>query len=174
MSIEFIAEEYFDFEAKKFYLNDEPIVLHCHFYSTLLTQLAKDTIKFNGPEIMACASEEIFFSIFDKYFKKHNIMPTEDRISIIEQYYSYVGLGLMKIDIDNYTVELIHSHLDEAWLKKWPTPEMPLNFITQGIIAAAFSAVTNTNIGIFNVQEIQSIACGAETSKFIIKEKSEK
>ena len=168
MSIEFQEQLNFDFNKKRFYLNDEAIVLHCHHYTTLLTQLANDAAKFNGPKIMFLAAEETFYPILKKYFEDNNINSEEDKISIVEQYYSYIGFGLMKIDFANKSVELIHSHIDEAWLKKWTTFEKPVNYITQGFISAAFSAITGNNPGIFNVEEIQSIVCGAETSKFII------
>lgn len=174
MSVNFKAEKRFDFNKKRFYLNNEPIVLHCHHYTTLLTQLANDASKFNGPKIMFSTAEETFYPILTKYFKENNIILYEDRASIVEQYYAYIGLGLLKIDVNKFSAELIHSHLDEAWLKKWSVSDKPVNYITQGFLAAAFSVITDNNFGIFNVQEIQSIACGNETSKFIIEVKQEK
>lgn len=168
MNIKLKVDKKFDFSRKRLYLNNEPIVLQCHHYTTLLTQLANDAAKFNGPKIMFSTSEETFYPILSKYFKENNVISYEDRASIVEQYYSYIGLGLMKLDIKEFTTELLHSHLDEAWLKKWSVSEKPVNYITQGFIAAAFSAITDNNPETFNVQEIQSIACGAETSKFII------
>lgn len=171
MNIKLKADKTFDFSRKRLYLNNEPIVLQCHHYTTLLTQLANDAAKFNGPQIMFSTSEETFYPILYKYFKENNLISYEDRVSIVEQYYSYIGLGLMKIDIKEFTTELLHSHLDEAWLKKWSVSEKPVNYITQGFIAAAFSAITDNNPKTFNIQEIQSIACGAETSKFIIVKK---
>lgn len=174
MSVKFKAEKIFDFKTKRFYLNNEPTVLHCHHYTTLLTQLANDAAKFNGPQIMFSTAEETFYSILAKYFKENNVVSFDDKASIVEQYYAYIGLGLMKININESSVELIHSHLDEAWLKKWSVSEKPVNYITQGFIAAAFSAITDNTPETFNVQEIQSIACGTETSKFIIEKKQEK
>lgn len=174
MSVKFKVEKNFDFKAKKFYLNNEPTVLHCHHYTTLLTQLANDAVKFNGPQIMFSTAEETFYPILAKYFKENNVVSYEDRARIVEQYYAYIGLGLMKINLKEHSAELIHSHLDEAWLKKWSVTDKPVNYITQGFLAAAFSAITDNNFEIFNVQEIQSIACGNETSKFIIEKKQEK
>lgn len=174
MSVKFKAEKNFDFKAKRFYLNTEPTVLHCHHYTTLLTQLANDAAKFNGPQIMFSTTEETFYPILYKYIKENNVVSYEDRASIVEQYYAYIGLGLMKINLKEHSVELIHSHLDEAWIKKWSITDKPVNYITQGFLSAAFSAITNNNLGMFDVKEIQSIACGAETSKFIIEKKQEK
>lgn len=174
MSIKLKVGKKFDFSKKRLYINDVPIVLQCHHYTTLLTQLANDAAKFNGPQIMFSAAKETFYTVLTKYFKENNITSYEDRASIVEQYYAYIGLGLMKINIKEFTVELLHSHLDEAWLKKWSVTDNPVNYITQGFLAAAFSAVTDNNQETFNVKEIQSIACGAETSKFIIERKQEK
>lgn len=168
MNIKFTAEQSFDVNVKRFYLNEEPTVLHCHFYTTLLTQLANDAAKFNGPKIMVSSTEETFYPVLIQYFKKHNITSQEDKARIIEQYYAYIGLGLMRIDIDKFSVELFHSHLDEAWLKNWTISDKPVNYITQGFIAVAFSAIIDSGIGAFKVQEIQSIACGSKTSKFIV------
>ena len=174
MSIKFKAEKKFNFKEKRFYLNNDPTVLHCHHYTTLLTQLANDATKFNGPNIMRSTSEEIFYPILAEYFKKYNVTSVEDRASISEQYYSYIGLGLMKICVDDYSAELIHSHLDEAWLKNWSISDRPVNYITQGFLSAAFSAITDSRIGTFEGEETQSIACGAETSKFTIDKTGEK
>lgn len=171
MSVKFKAEKNFDFKAKRFYLNTEPTVLHCHHYTTLLTQLANDAVKFNGPQVMFSTAEEIFYPILYKYFQENNVVSPKDRAIITEEYYAYIGLGLLKIDINESSAELIHSHLDEAWLKKWSVTDKPVNYITQGFLAAAFSAITDNNVGMFDVKEIQSIACGAETSKFIIEKK---
>lgn len=174
MNIKLKADKVFDFSRRRLYLNNEPIVLQCHHYTTLLTQLANDAAKFNGPQIMFSTAEETFYPILIRYFKENNVVSYENRASIVEQYYSYVGLGLMKINLEEHSAELIHSHLDEAWLKKWSVADKPVNYITQGFLAAAFSAITDDNLKAFNVQEIQSIACGAETSKFIIEKKQEK
>lgn len=174
MSIKFNAEKRFDVTKKRFYLNNEPVVFHCHHYTTLLTQLANDTAKFDGPEIMFSAAEETFYPIFNKYFENDNIKSKENRVSIIEQYFSYVGLGLLKIDLIEQSAELFHSHLDEAWIKKWSNADKPVNYITQGFLSAAFSSINDISIKSFNVKEIQSIVCGAETSKFIIEKKQEK
>lgn len=174
MSIKFIAKKDFDDNRKRFYLNNVPTVLQCHHYTTLLTQLANDAAKFRGPEIMFSAMEKTFYPILTSYFQAHNITSHEDRKSIVEQYYACMGLGLMEININEFSVELIHSHLDEAWIKKWSVWDKPVNYITQGFLAAAFSAITENNLGAFDVREIQSIVCGAETSKFIIEKKQEK
>lgn len=171
MSLKFKAEKNFDFKTKRFYLNNEPTVMHCHHYTTLLTQLANDAAKFNGPQIMFSTAEETFYPILYKYFNENNVVSYEDRASVVEQYYAYIGFGLMEINLKEHSTELIHSHLDEAWLKKWSITDKPVNYITQGFLAAAFSVLTDNNLGIFDVKEIQSIACGAETSKFIIEKK---
>lgn len=168
MSIKFNAKEYFDFDKKRFYLNDEPVVFHCHHYTTLLTQLANDAEKFGGPQLMFSAAEETFYPILKKYYQENNINVLDERIDIAVQYYSYIGLGQMKVDFKESKVELLHSHLDEAWLKKWSTTDKPVNYITQGFISAMFSAITDIELGAFRVKEVQSIACGAETSKFTV------
>lgn len=174
MTIKFEGNKVFDFDQKRFYLNEQATVLHCHHYTTLLTQLADDAKKFDGPKIMFAAAEESFYPILIEYFKKHNISEPESRTSIVEQYYSYIGLGLMKLDVENNSAELFHSHIDEAWQQKWTSSDKPINYLTQGFLAAAFCAITDNNTGMFNVTEVQSIACGGKTSKFIIGKSQEK
>jgi predicted hydrocarbon binding protein len=176
MNIKFKAEKQFDFEKKRFYLNKESTVLHCHHYTTLLTQLADDSRNFDGPEILYSTAEESFYPILTKYFQEHNITSHQDRVSIVQQYFSYIGLGLIKINFqDNKsTVEMPYSHLDEAWIKKWKSSDKPVNYLSQGFLAAAFSAITDNKPETFKVQEIQSIACGADISKFTVKKIEEK
>jgi len=167
MNPEFKPEKIFDLNRKRYFLNGEPDVFHCHHYTTLLTQLAEDAKAFYGPEILFSAAEEAFYIALEKYFQSHHITSEQDRKEISEQYFSYIGLGLIEIDIHG-KVEIKHSHLDEGWIKKWGLWDKPVNYISQGFIAAAFSAITGNKPGTFKIQEIRSIVCGAQTSKFTV------
>ena len=168
MSVTFKAEQTFDSQKARQYINNEVIVYHCHHYATLLSQLADDAKLINGPKLLAEASEEIFYDILARYFKENKIETLEDRISIVEQYGTFVGLGQLKLNLSQNSAEVFFSHVDEGWIKKWSKRDDPVNFIGQGYLAAAFSAINNADIGKFSVEEIQSIVSGSETSKFKI------
>jgi predicted hydrocarbon binding protein len=170
-TIEYKPEERFDAVRLRHYLNNDYTVMHCHHYLDLFAQLADDAKLFNGDKIMADTAEETFYGIFANYFTSHDIEFKQDRITIIEQYFSFVGLGLLKIVVnedDTGSAEMSHSHVDEGWVKKWTFKESPINFLGWGLLAAAFSAINNNPTGTYKVTEINSIVSGNEMSKFII------
>lgn len=150
------------------YLNDELSVFHCHHYATLYTQLADDAKLFDGARHLRDSSSEAMLPPLKKYCAKNAITSIEDKISIAEQYYSYVGLGKLKIDMNARSVTMTNSHVDEGWIKKWGKRNEPVNFIGQGFIAAAFALISGDDPASYKVNETQSIVSGAATSEFIV------
>ena len=168
--IEFEAKQEFDSKRMRHYINNELSVLHCHHYATLFSQLANDAKSLQGAKLLSEASEETFYAIFKDYFKNKNVNGTDARIKIIEQHCTFVGLGELKLQTDgkNWTAEMVHSHVDEGWIKKWSKSSEPVNFMGQGYIAAAVEAITDSRLGSWKVNETQSIVSGASSSKFNI------
>lgn len=170
-TIEYKAEERFDSVRLRHYLNDEYTVFHCHHYLDLFLQLADDAALFNGDKIMANVAEETFYDIFQNYFSKHNVISKYDKTVLVEQYFAFIGLGTLKINLNedgNGEAEMMHSHVDEGWVKKWTTKETPINFLGWGFLAAAFSVINDVAIFSYKVSETQSIVCGSDSSKFTI------
>lgn len=161
----------FDAKNKRYYVNGLQTVIHCHHYSTLLTQLAFDAKKFGGIEALLDSSEKIFYKVFQEYFKENKIQTLEDKVSVIEQYFSFLGLGKIKFFIKEQKAEITKSHIDEGWLIKWGLNDQPVNIIGQGFIAAAFSAATESSIDTVFVTEVESIVCGSKSSIFMIQKK---
>jgi predicted hydrocarbon binding protein len=63
-------------------------------------------------------------------------------------------------------VILTKSHVDAGWLKKWGKYDAPVNYIAAGYIAGMFSAACDMPVKTYNVTESESIAMGAELSRF--------
>ncbi len=144
-------------------------VLHCHHYASLYTQLADDVSMLDGKKLLAECAEDAFAGLLKSYFAENGICTVEDRIAIAEQYYASAGLGKLKVlfaGSDSGRVELIHSHIDEGWIKKWGKRDKPVNFITSGYIAALFCAVFDLPARSVNVSEVKSIVCGDAQSQF--------
>lgn len=161
-----ILDKKFDTQRKRHYLNGNLVVLHCHHYSALYTQLALDAEE---TELLQHVSEEAFFSIMKKYFEENEISDTNERIELGAQYYSAIGLGKMNVKFlgdESGEVELTNSHLDSGWLKKWGEFDKPVNFISAGYISGLFSAVQDKPVGTFDTIEIQSIVKGDPVSLF--------
>lgn len=153
------------------YLNGDLSVMHCHHYSTLYTQLAEDADFFNGKKILFDVSEETFYRVLLKYFEKNGISELEDMITIAEQYWAFVGMGKLKITscgISCGSAELLESHIDNGWLKKWGKHKTPINHITRGFLAALWSILNGATTGIFDVIEVKSIVMGDSKSEFKI------
>ncbi len=163
-----------DSSSRRSFMDDEHFVLHCHHYSSLFTQLAIDAKSLNGIELFVNASEETFYSVFKDYMERNNVQDREMRIKIVEDYFRYVGLGLLTLTIDDNgsaTAVMKYSHLDEAWLSKWEKNDEPINFVGWGLLQAGMSAITNSGIGTYQVDEAESLVSGERASVFNIKRK---
>lgn len=161
-----VLEHVFDSHTKKHTLNGHVSVLHCHHYTALYAQLAVDAKE---TELLAASAEETFYDVLVEYFAKHDLTSIEERIDIACQYFAAVGLGKMQVHYlgdDSGEVELLVSHVDSGWIKKWGQYDQSVNYIGAGYIMAMFAAVLGEPRSTFTAQEIQSIVMGAQTSKF--------
>lgn len=168
---ELLLDHRFDNVKKRHCINGDCVVLHCHHFTALYTQLADDAKDFGGERLLKETSEEVFYKVLVSYYKDNNIKSVEDKISIAEQYYAAVGLGKLIIaGLGDFAgnARLVNSHIDEGWIKKWGKNDKPINFITQGYLASVFSAINNKPIRFYKVQECESIVCGAKESIFKI------
>lgn len=161
-----ILDKKFDSKSCRHFLNDQLTVMHCHHYSTLYTQLAIDSEE---TELLKSVAEESFYKALTDYLSKHDICDLESRIDIACQYYAAVGLGKMRVvylGTESGKVELLASHLDKGWMKKWGKSDQPVNYIGTGYISGMFAAILDCPLGTYKTREMQSIAMGAETSIF--------
>ncbi len=166
---EILLDHRFDPKTCRHSLNDKVHVLHCHHYATLYSRLADDCGMLDGKQLLAEVAEDTFFDFFTNYFEKNGIDALADKISIAEQYYAATGLGQMNVlcaGPESGEVELLHSHVDEGWIKKWGQRDKPVNFMTCGFIAGMFSAVFGKATRSYYVSETESIVAGSEHSKF--------
>jgi hypothetical protein len=169
--LNFQIDHKFDRRTNRHYVNGELSVLHCHHYSTLYTQLAMDA---HETELLTRVAEDTFYEVLSDYFTKNQISDLQERVEIACQYFSAVGLGKMKVlalGDDSGEVRLLHSHIDEGWIKKWGHYDKPVNYIVGGYISALFSSVLNAPRHAFNTLETESIVMGAERSTFKVTRK---
>jgi hypothetical protein len=173
MDMECKFEQIFDNTRNLQYVNGEVAVMHCHHYSAIFTRLALNTVDFGGPENLFEAMEETSYLTLLRYFTVENIVSSEEKITIAEQYFSLSGLGKVSFDITGQggTASMSYSHMDEGWIKKWGNSRKPVNLIGQGYIAGAMSVIFDNPIGTYAVKETQSIVSGNKTSEFIIKKR---
>ncbi|MBF0432508.1 MAG: hypothetical protein HQK83_14585 [Fibrobacteria bacterium] len=162
-------EYHFDSEKKRHYMNGFCTVLHCHHYATLFTQLADVAVHFDGERLFKESAEDTFYEVLNDYFSKKSIVTLTDKISIAEQYWKTVGMGMIhftgvgKVVV---TAEMDYSHLDEGWLKKWGSREKPVNFITAGFVAAVAALANDKPPRTFGVRETKGLVCGDDVSAF--------
>ena len=161
-----MLDKTFDQKSKRHYLNGRLVVLHCHHYSSLYSQLAIDA---GETALLESVSRETFYTLIKDYLEDHNINVLTERIDIAVQYYAAVGLGKMNINYlgnDSGEVELVNSHVDTGWIKKWGNYDKPVNYITAGYITGMFAAILNKPLNTFNALEVQSIVKGDAKSLF--------
>jgi len=160
-------DHFFDAQTKRHQINGVQTVLHCHHFTSLYTQLAIDS---NETDLIRDCARDSFRTMLDKYFADNpDIESIQDKIEIACQYYALIGLGKMKVNFlgdESGEVELLSSHTDAGWMKKWDKYDRPINYITAGYIEALFGAILGVEGGAFEAIERQSIVMGAETSLF--------
>jgi hypothetical protein len=164
----FIMDHKFDPGSDRHYLNGIVSVLHCHHYTTLYTQLAIDAKE---TDLLESVSEETFYSVLKNYYKDHGVSDIKEKIDLACQYFATVGMGRMEVIFaGNFSgkVNLLKSHVDEGWIKKWGTCHKPVNYIAAGFISALFNLLFDTPIGTYKAREQESIAMGAEKSVFCV------
>ncbi len=166
---ELVLDAHYDAKRSRHYLNGHLSVLHCHHYLTLYTQLAEDVEFVDGRKLLADVAEDSFYRVLKDYFANHNLTELHKRVAIAEQYFGAMGLGQMKVKFvghESGEVELLHSHLDEGWVKKWGETDKPINHVGRGYIAAMFALLNEMPRGSYVVNEVQSLAQGADVSIF--------
>ena len=111
----------FDENTYRHAINGHQFVLHCHHYMGLTTKLAEDFADIGGVRVLRETAEDSLRPIFDSYFREHGVSSPDDRLKIGAEYYAFMGLGAMTVSgtADGGEATLLHSHIDEGWLKKW-------------------------------------------------------
>ncbi len=162
-------ERAFDPRRSRHFVEGLTSVLHCHHYATLYTQLADDCTLLDARALLARVAAESFFEILVRIQRRNGLERPAERLAAAEQYYAFAGLGRLKVTAagpDAGEAELERSHIDEGWIRKWGRRDKPVNFITQGFLAATFAAAFDGRPAQYAVQEIASIVSGAARSRF--------
>lgn len=168
---ELIVDRRFDPKRYRHSVNGATHVLHCHHYTTLYTQLAEDCGMLDGKKLLREVTEDSILEVLRNYYREHEIESIADRITIAEQYFAFTGLGKMKVTCagpESGEVALLHSHLDEGWIKKFGRREEPVNHIGSGYVTALFSAVFDRPARSYSAIETESIVSGASRSTFVV------
>lgn len=152
------------------YVNDDPSVMHCHHYATLLTKLAMDFSQLGGTEMLRDSMEEAYYIVLKKALIIREISNKQEMKILMEEHFRLAGLGKLVLSVlgTDGTAKMIHSHMDEGWIKKWGKHETPINFIGQGFLAAAFALLFDKKLRSFTVTEKESIVSGSSYSFFEI------
>lgn len=162
----------FDDKTYRHYMNGFASVMHCHHYLCLTSKMALDFGDLNAAQILNEVTEDTMRPLFDEYINTNGIAETKDKLLVGMEYYSAMGLGKMKASIDSNggEIQLMRSHVDQGWLKKWGKHPEHVNFFTCGYIAAMFAAATNKPARSFVVTETESIVSGSSVSKFQVQQ----
>ena len=168
---ELVLNKAFDTASCRHKIADDTVVLHCHHFSSLYTQLAMDCSMLDAKALLAECSEDAWKDFLGEYYRANGITKLAERIALAEQAFAAAGLGRMRVTCagsESGEVTLESSHLDSGWLKKWGQSNSPVNFIASGFISALFAAAFNRPVRSYVATETQSIACGAPCSRFTV------
>jgi hypothetical protein len=162
----------FDPGRKRHYLNDQLVVLHCHHYATLFSQLAFDAKDLaDGPRILKETAEDIFFDLLKSTFERDGITSPAERLDIGRQMFSALGLGTLAVKAHSPgggDIEMPNAHVDQGWLKKWGKADHAVNLIGAGFLAGMFAAAYGKPVRTFKIQETASMVAGAPKSTFTV------
>ncbi len=163
----------FDDKTYRRYMNGFLTVMHCHHYMSLLSKLAIDFDDIGGVRILCESVEDSVRPMIDDYCAKNNLASFADKLDVGRQYYSAMGMGVMKISGDpgQGEVTLTRSHVDQGWTKKWGNYNAPVNHWTRGYMAAMFAAAAGKPPRSYEVAETASMVMGKPTSVFTVKSK---
>lgn len=168
---ELVLHKSFDAKSCRHQVNDITVVMHCHHYSTLYTQLAMDCRMLDATRLLAECAEDAWYEFLREVFHRQQADDLASRVALAEQTFAAVGLGKLRVacaGLDSGEVVLEHSHLDEGWQLKWGQHDTAVNFIGAGYIAGMFAALFDRPLRSFLVKEVESIVCGAERSRFVV------
>lgn len=169
-------EVYPEANTSSFLINGKPFVFQSNYFLIYMVKLAKNARLLNAPQLMVQAAEESFYDIFMDYFRKQGLRKTSLKVKIVEEYFRLMGLGHLTIDVSKAggSAKIKEPNLDKVWIQVFSNTDKPVNFIAQGFIGAAFSAINNKPKFSYEVIEWQSRACGSSLSQFnIIKKTSQ-
>jgi hypothetical protein len=161
----------FDPKSCRLRINGTVMVMHCHHYASLYTQLAMDCGMLDAKALLAECSESAWLDFLRDCYRGQDIADTAGRISAAEQIFAAAGLGKMRVlcaGPESGEAEMERSHVDQGWIKKWGKSDLPVNFIGAGFISALFSAVFDRPAGAYSVIERESIVSGAPRSRFTV------
>lgn len=166
----FKFEKHFNPSRMRHYINGETYVVHCQFFFTGILKLVEELNMLGASKLMSDAARDTFYNIFFKHFKSSDIVTKEEKIDYIESYYYNLGLGILKININENFAILKISYIDESWLNKYKRkPDININFMTAGFLCATFSIINNKDKNYYFAQEQKIIVNDKELSKFNIK-----
>jgi hypothetical protein len=165
------VEHSFDDKNYRHYLNGTLTVMHCHHYMALATRLAEQFSDIGAPAIMAGAVEDSVRPMFDDYFLKNGVSNIADKMAVVMEYYSVMGMGKMKAKGNDQAGEVVlsSSHMDKGWEMKWDKRDTPMNHWTRGYIAAMFAATFGKPARSYEVEEVEALITGAPQSKFTVR-----
>ncbi len=166
-----LMKETFEPTRCRHYVNGRMTVLHCHHYASLYTQLADDATLFDGKGILRSTSERTFHRQLLEYARDRQVERAEERAALCERYWAWCGMGELRLGVWSEVggrVKMPRSHVDEGWIRKFGKRAAPVNFITQGYLAAAWAFIGGLPEGSYRVEEVRSIVSGSEQSEFQI------
>ena len=161
----------FDNKTYRHYMNGFLSVLHCHHYLCLTTKVAEDFDDIGGITILKEVAEDSVRPLFDNYIEKNGLTDFKDKLMVGIEYYSVMGLGKMKVKANEMEgeVQLVRSHVDKGWMKKWGKNDSAVNYFTCGYISAMFAAASGKPPRSYVVTEAESIVKGSQISRFEVK-----
>ncbi len=166
-----VLDHQVDHRNWRHFLNGHQVVLHCHHYAALFTQLADDCELVDGKKLLRDSAEDAFYPLLTDIYTQQNVQAIADRIALGQDLFAALGLGRLTIHcagVDSGEASMSSSHIDQAWLRKWGQRPMPVNFVGQGYLAALFAAVYGRPVRSYTVNEYASIVAGAEQSLFAV------
>lgn len=140
------------------------MVVNCEHFNTRLQSVVESTEGVDGRAIFKEAAERATSTCLQRLFGEHT--PVEEKLSLVSQYYTDVGLGVLHLDkIASNVIEQSSSNFVLGWATNFAGVERKACTYTEGFLQGLFHAVYGESV---TAEETSCMHSGADKCSFKI------
>ncbi|MEW6571796.1 MAG: 4-vinyl reductase [Nitrospirota bacterium] len=153
-------------------LNGATVSLHCHHYNCGLIKALEEMEVSNVRDIIIGSAAEEFYINFKNYISNHLIDGTDrERLAAAADLYRFMGFGRLDLAGLNNTGGIARadsSYYVVGWLAKYGRRKDPVCHVTCGFLKGILSAVYDTRVNHYSVEERSCMIRGDEFCEFVV------
>lgn len=96
-------------------LGGQNFVVHCHHYNARIQNTIAYNAAVDGRSIWKESSRDVFYNLVCQLLSGARSSPDPKHIADVEALFSYLGYGLLSIDLENLVCSVSNSHFAKGW-----------------------------------------------------------